>query len=205
MKTRDLVNHRETVVRPLDSIGSVEDSLVRERYLVVKDGGAFLGILTPSDVVSKGHNLVVDCLSEKPKVEEDEDVEEVLAMMLEKGFRVLPVVDTKGSYVGSVEMDSVLRQVWDITKQNVSIKWINVVGEAGIERSKSAFSSELFHNTRNPVQAIISAASILRSSDTSREERMLLKTIEANAVLLDTLITRLYSAHFDEVPAMRDD
>jgi|GEM_PF-1341968 CBS domain-containing protein len=201
MKILELVNRSEAIVHPYASIASIEDMLIHNAYLVIKEEGKFVGLLTPSDVLARGHNLVIDCYTEKPTVNGNEDAESVMNLMLKKGILVLPVVDDQGDYLGSIQINTMLQKIWDITKQNVSINWVNVMDHGEIDASKQRFSAELFHNTRNPVQSILSAVELLRSATGTFDTKMLQNSIEANAKLLDTLITKLYSFHFEKEPS----
>jgi CBS domain-containing protein len=205
VKILELVNKDEVTVCPFDSIISIEDKLVGNAYLVVKDGTKFIGILTPSDVLVSGHNLVIDCYTEKPRVNGNEETEDIMNMMLMKGLLVVPVVDDDDEYMGSLQITSMLRRIWDIVKPNVIVNWINVIGDDSIERRKKEFSSELFHNTRNPVQVILSAVDMLRSATRDFDNKLLLSTIESNAKLLEELITKLYSSTFDRSQSLFPD
>jgi predicted transcriptional regulator len=196
MRIRELTNNTEVVVRPYASVSSIEEELIRNAYVVIKDEDKFIGILTPSDALASGHNLVIDCYTEKTLINGNEDAENVMNLMLKQGFLVLPVVNDDNQYLGCIQINTMLQKVWDITKQNVSINWVNVLEDGEAETNKQQFSSELFHNTRNPVQVIISAVDMLRSSPGAFESKMLLSSIESNAKLLDTLITKLHAFHF---------
>jgi predicted transcriptional regulator len=198
MKIRDLVNKHEKIVNPFSSINSIEEDLIRESYLVIKEDERFVGILTMADVLASGHNLVIDCYSEKPLVNSDEDAENVMNQMLLKKFSVVPVVDIENKYIGCAHVNTILSQIWEITKQQVSINWIDVTDPSQTETGKRVFSSELFHNTKNPIQVILSAADMLLSDASTFQSKMLLKSIESNARLLDALITKLYTVHFEE-------
>src|SRR5208337_4723476 len=138
-----------------------------------KEEGKFIGILTPSDVLARGHNLVIDCYTEKSTVNGNEDAESVMRLMLKKGILVMPVVDDDAEYLGSIQINTMLQKIWDITKQTVSINWVNVVDHGEIDANKQRFSAELFHNTRNPVQAILSAVELLRTSPGNFDTKML--------------------------------
>ena len=61
--------------------------------MVVLDEGSFLGILTPSDIVESQHQLVIDCLHDKPYVNFEQDIESVLMLMKESRNSVLTVFD----------------------------------------------------------------------------------------------------------------
>ena len=78
-------------------------------------------------------------------------------VMLSEGLQVVPVVDEEAAYIGSVQTSQILRRILEITKRADEVKWVNVVGDASFENTKNSFSSELFHNTRNQLQAILSA------------------------------------------------
>lgn len=198
MKIAELVNTKEVVVHSFDSIASIEDELIRNAYLVIKDEDNFIGLLTPSDVLANGHNLVIDCYTKKPLVNGNMDAEKVMNMMFQEKLLVLPIVDDDNEYIGSVQLNSMLKDIWDIAKPNVNINWVNVIDNGEIDKNKQSFSAELFHNTRNPVQVILSAVSMLHTNPGEFEAKILLNSIESSARLLDTLITKLYSFHFDD-------
>ncbi|HUW42134.1 MAG TPA: CBS domain-containing protein [Rectinemataceae bacterium] len=196
MKIRELVNRRETIVEPLASVAAVENRLVLDSYVVIKDEGKFIGILTPADALANGHNLVVDCYTEKPMIDGNEDAEKVMNLMLKRGIFVLPVCGDDKNYLGSVHIASMLEQIWAIVRPNVNVSWVNVIDDADSELEKRSFVSELFHNTKNPLQVMLSAVNMLRAYPDGVERNLLLNTIEANVKLLDELITKLYEFHF---------
>ncbi|MBC8200384.1 MAG: hypothetical protein H8E80_10170 [Desulfobacteraceae bacterium] len=50
-------------------IDSVEKRLRDNSFLVVLNESSFIGILTPFDIIESPHNLVIDCLHEKPRID----------------------------------------------------------------------------------------------------------------------------------------
>lgn len=201
MKIRELVNGKETVVGPLTSVAAVESRLILDSYVVIKDEGRFVGILTPADALANGHNLVVDCYTEKPMIDGNEDAEKVMNLMLKRGFFVLPVSGDDKNYLGCVHIASMLEQIWTITRPSVNVSWFNVIDDADSELGKRSFVSELFHNTKNPLQVMLSAVNMLRAYPDGVERNLLLNSIEANVKLLDELITKLYEFHFSKAAA----
>jgi predicted transcriptional regulator len=197
MRIGDLVSNDEVCVSPFTSVDAVEGKILERGYLVIKDQGKFIGILTADDVLSSGHNLVIDCCRKKPLVKADEEAERVMRRMLSEGLQVVPVVDEEAAYIGSVQTSQILRRILEITKRTDEIKWVNVVGDASFENTKNHFSSELFHNTRNQLQAILSAVDMLRAAPGAFETQLLLESIESNARMLDELITTIHSSNFD--------
>jgi CBS domain-containing protein len=198
MKIAELVNKNEIVIHPFVSVASIENELIHNAYLVIKNENSFIGLLTPSDVLVNGHNLVIDCYTKKPLINGNMDAESVMNMMFQEGLLVLPVVDDDNKYIGSVQVNTMIKEIWDIAKPNININWINVVDNGEGDKSKRDFSVELFHHTRNPVQVILSAVDMLRSAPGEFETKVLLSSIESSARLLDSLITKLYSFHFDK-------
>ncbi len=200
MKIRELINKNETVVEPLTSVAAVEGRLILDSYVVIKDGGRYVGILTPADALANGHNLVVDCYTEKPMIDGNEDAEKVMNLMLKRGLFVLPIRDDDKNYLGCVHIASMLEQIWTITRPSVNVSWVNVIDDPDSELGKRSFVSELFHNTKNPLQVMLSAVNMLRSYPDGVERNLLLNSIEANVKLLDELITKLYEFHFSKTP-----
>ena len=76
---------------PYAGIESIEKRLRDNSFLVVLDGDSFLGILTPSDIIESPHQLVIDCVHDRPCVDPDQDIESVLMLMKEARNSVLPV------------------------------------------------------------------------------------------------------------------
>lgn len=79
------------VVAPHDAASTVEDVLERDTCLVVKDKGAFVGVLTLADVGRNRHKLVVDCLTPKPRLDCECDIEQALVCFEKHSLHVLPV------------------------------------------------------------------------------------------------------------------
>jgi predicted transcriptional regulator len=204
VKIRELINKNEIVVSPFTSVESVESRLIFDSYLVIRDEGKFMGIVTPSDVLANGHNLVIDCCTEKPLINGNEDAEKVMNLMLKRGLFVVPICDDDKEYLGSVQINSMLQQIWNIAKPNVNVNWINVVDDADSEKEKHSFVTELFHNTKNPLQVVISAVDMLRASPGAFERNLLLNSIESNAKLLDEIISKLYEFHFPKIQVGSD-
>ena len=192
MKIADLINTNEAVVPPFSSISSVQDLLIEHWYLVVKNENEFMGILTLEDVLANGHNLVIDCLSEKQSFDKDEEAGMVLQRMIENRLSAAPVFTGGNEYIGSILTSTLLSKMWEISKQNVTINFANAFVPGNNDKK---FLAELFHNTRNPIQVIISAADMLKEDTDTIERKMLFKAIENNARILNEIIEKLYTAH----------
>ena len=101
-------------VAPEDTLGEVAERMTELRVgaVVVKDFGKLVGILTERDLLGA---MAARVHSSEARVREwmtvdpvttsaDTDVEEAATLMLDHGFRHLPVLDTDGSVIGVVSL-----------------------------------------------------------------------------------------------------
>jgi len=122
MTLRTLPIPEETSVKPFTSVASVEEVLLDSEYLVIRDGERFHGVLTRDDVIRKGHNLVIDCLSPKPAINWNEDLFDVLATMESHGETCLPVFNDEGRYVFTITRLGILRAIAEMEDYSPSIQ-----------------------------------------------------------------------------------
>jgi CBS domain-containing protein len=101
-------------VAPEDTLGEVAERMTELDMgaVVVKDFGRLIGILTERDLlramaarVHSSDARVREWMTEDPVTAPDEmDAEQAAAVMVEHGFRHLPVVDAGGAVVGVVSL-----------------------------------------------------------------------------------------------------
>jgi CBS domain-containing protein len=105
-------------VAPEDTLGEVADRMnaLNVGAVVVKDFGRLIGILTERDLleamaarVHSSEARVRQWMTENPiTASADTDVEEAARVMLENGFRHLPVLDEHGQVAGVVSLRRVV-------------------------------------------------------------------------------------------------
>jgi CBS domain-containing protein len=105
-------------VAPEDTLGEVADRMTALNVgaVVVKDFGRLIGILTERDLlkamaarVHTSEARVRQWMTENPITASAEtDVEEAARVMLENGFRHLPVLDENGQVAGVVSLRRVV-------------------------------------------------------------------------------------------------
>src|SRR5580765_7672978 len=105
-------------VAPEDTLGEVAERMRAQNVgaVVVKDFGRMIGILTERDMlkamaarVHTSEARVRQWMTEDPvTAPADADCEEAAQIMLEHGFRHLPVVDESGSVTGIVSLRRVV-------------------------------------------------------------------------------------------------
>ena len=196
MQARSCLLKNEVVIHPFFSITSVEESLIRNSYLVVKNEDVFVGILTPNDILANGHQLVIDCLSKKRTISAEEEIEMVLSIMREEHQSVLPVVNKAGKYLGSISYLNILEELGFLKKQPAQVEIKNIVGNLDSETIKQAFIHDLYHNTKNPLQVIFSSISLIQETINEREKENLLESISVCTQQIDDILTELYFSYY---------
>lgn len=108
-------------VAPEDTLGEVAERMTAKNVgaVVVKDHGTLIGILTERDLlkamaarVHSSEARVRQWMTEDPvTTTSDSDVEEAAQVMLEHGFRHLPVLDGGGHVLGVVSLRRVVGAV----------------------------------------------------------------------------------------------
>ena len=105
-------------VAPEDTLGEVAERMTELNVgaVVVKDFGTLIGILTERDLlkamaarVHSSEARVREWMTAEPVTATTEtDVEDAARVMLERGFRHLPVLDDHGNVVGVVSLRRVV-------------------------------------------------------------------------------------------------
>jgi CBS domain-containing protein len=108
-------------VAPEDTLGEVAERMTLQNVgaVAVKDSGRLIGILTERDLlkamaarVHSSEARVRQWLTDDPvTISADTHVEEAARVMLEHGFRHLPVLDDDGHVVGIVSLRRVVSAV----------------------------------------------------------------------------------------------
>jgi predicted transcriptional regulator len=186
----------EVVIHPFTSISSIEDTLIEKTYVVVMDGGDFYGLLTPSDVMVMGHQLAIDCVTQKARVADDDQIEEVFNKMNRDRQYVLPVFTKNGKYLGSTTYKRIIEEIGLLKKQPAEVKITNMIGIKDIETVKQSFIHELYHNTRNPLQVIHSCLNLYKNASNSLEKDNLLESIAESTNQIDDTISELFLSYF---------
>ncbi len=191
-------------VHPNESIKSIENRLKEKDYLVVKDEkNKFYGILTPSDVLTRPCQLVIDCLTPKGIIQTDDSFGALVGKFENTPSEALPVFQ-QGNYLGILEKNDAIKKLKyrldDFRKESLISK-----------RIKAAFLQNISHEIRTPLNHILGFMSII--ADLSSEEvepnkeefyTIIRKSSEQFLSLMSDLIelSRIYSG--DRVPVYNE-
>ena len=114
----EIMRPEPLVVAPEDTLGEVAERMTAENVgaVIVKDYGRMIGILTERDLlkamaarVHTSEARVRQWMTQDPvTASADADAEEASQVMLEQGFRHLPVVDEAGNVTGIVSLRRVV-------------------------------------------------------------------------------------------------
>jgi CBS domain-containing protein len=114
----DIMRPEPIIVAPEDTLGEVAERMteVNVGAVIVKDYGRMIGILTERDMlkamaarVHTSEARVRQWMTEEPiTASVDADAEAAAQIMLENGFRHLPVVDESGTVAGIVSLRRVV-------------------------------------------------------------------------------------------------
>jgi len=106
MKVKNLVDNSYKTSSPYIGVISVEKVLIDNGYIVVKEHENYIGILTPFDIIMSPHMLVIDCLHDRPRLNQDDTVEEAIGIMNKTRNDVLPVF-RDNTFIGVVKQTDI--------------------------------------------------------------------------------------------------
>lgn len=174
MLIQKLVRNDYKTVNPYECVKAIKTDLAEKNALVVMENGKYIGLLTPRDVVLKAHNLVIDCITNKPTITPYSFLEEVLNTMIEENTEALPVFD-EGKFLGVVYKTDISLQIHKTNQQQQ-------------EHIKT-----IVHDLRNPIANISGLAEMLKF-DSPNERQQLIGYAEdacnyANEMINDLLVS----------------
>lgn len=196
MSVKTIIDRDEFVIEPYTSIGSIERELLEREYVVIKDEDKFIGLLTVSDVVKHGHHLAIDCYTERPFLNADDQIDNAISIMNTYRSTVLPVRDNNNKYMGSITEKRIFGEIIERLRNTVTIEITNVVGDQDLENAKQTFLTDMYHNTKNPIQVIYSSIHILKTSPSEIEKESLFDSIQKSVKQIDILINTLFQEYF---------
>lgn len=145
MKIRPFIKREFVTVDAYNGVSQIRKKVASNSGAVVLMENKPIGFLTPKDLVTNPYNLVIDCMSEKPKLNADLKIQEALKIMEEACTDILLVYEDT-DFIGILDKG-------DITHHLVNILEINHVNLQGV-----------VHDLKNPISNMMGILHILEQS-----------------------------------------
>ena len=154
MTLRDCILEKYPTVEPYQGINSIEVSLKEKNYLVVMDENkTYYGILIPSDIISRPHKLVIDCMTKKSRIYPDDSFAEVFDKFNKTPSEALPVFN-ENEFLGLIEKSCAIENL----KKRIDELYEDALTSNDV---KTAFLHNLSHELRTPLNQIIGFMDII--------------------------------------------
>jgi signal transduction histidine kinase len=164
MKIEDYILTTYPIIHPYDGVISIEEKLKEKDYLVVMDEHrVFYGILTPADILTRPHKLVIDCLTPKEIIQADDSFAELVNKFEKTPSEALPVF-RQLEYVGILEKGT--------TTMKLKSQIDDFHNELLVSRkAKKEFFQNLSHEVRTPLNQILGFMSIVAELSSEEKEQ----------------------------------
>jgi signal transduction histidine kinase len=192
MKIEDYILTTYPIIHPYDGANSKEIKLKEKNYLVVMDeNSVFYGILTPADIITRPHKLVIDCLTPKKIIQTDDSFAELVNKFEKTPSDALPVF-RHDEYVGIFEKANATKKLKSLIDDFRNESLVS-------QRAKKEFFQNLFHEVRTPLNQILGFMSIIAELSPEEIEQkresyfeIIQKSSEQFLSTMDNLIERSY-------------
>ena len=113
-----LIDQDYSSVYAYAGVEAIKTRLVEQGVIVVlSEDDRFLGVLTPADVLTRAHHLVIDCLQDKPTIRFDQTIATALDILLASRESALPVLRDDGQLAGVLHQYRLVRHLAEENKQ----------------------------------------------------------------------------------------
>ena len=148
-------------VDPLSGVIAVKEDVLKDGFVVVIEQDIFKGILTAADILKSPHNLVLDCLQEKPRIDYEKNIESILDQMKNNGFDVLPVFK-QDIFIGIIHQNDIMEflteykkeienklQVRTLELEQINAQLVREIAEKEkAEKEKQALMEQMYHSDK---------------------------------------------------------
>lgn len=147
--------------REFKTVGAYDGTVTAKKMVqesgavIVMEDNVPLGLLSTEDLAAKQYNLVIDCLSEKPKIDIDQPLAEVIDLMKKCRVEALPVYDG-GKLIGIIHKNDIL----DYFVQSIEMQ------QAAVQ--------QIVHDLKNPISNISGLHELLGQNIRKDENKALL-------------------------------
>jgi light-regulated signal transduction histidine kinase (bacteriophytochrome) len=158
----EIVNNHITndypTINPYIGVIGIEELLKEKRYVVVSDlDNPCHGVLTPLDILSHPHKLVIDCISPKEAILTSDSFDIIYRKFKRSKSEALPVYNNE-KFLGILEVS----QIWGLLNKSMEDykKDVKKFGEL-----KTSLLHNLYHEIRTPLNHVQGFMGVLSSMD----------------------------------------
>ncbi len=162
MIVRKYISESYQKVDAYSGVNEIEDILIENDFLAVFDEEKFCGVLTPADLIKRPHKLVIDCITEKGRLNADDTVNQALVKLDENRTFVLPVFDND-NYIGIIEKGNIIKRLTGKIDELYNRALIS-------QKVRTQFLNNLSHEIRTPLNGILGFLDIIASLDLEGKE-----------------------------------
>ena len=175
MNITALITKQYTTLDAYTGASLAKELLRVQDVVVIVENSKPIGILTASDLAMKSHQLVIDCLRDRPTVNCMDSINTVLNLMKITGNTVLPVSSHQGSFCGLIKQSDILFHL-----------------HANHEQQKTALLAAA-HDLRSPIAAINMLGTILKADPALNKHQYLIdkisETCDYAQILIQDILT----------------
>ncbi len=124
MVNEELIRTNLITVNEESTVSQIQNLFKYQRNLVVLSGQKYSGIITESLAYRLSSDLsaikVKNVMQNSPKITGKESPEQIAKLMVESGFKLMPVTDSSGTFIGGILADDLIKSFSsDLKKINV--------------------------------------------------------------------------------------
>lgn len=157
MELKDCISDLYPRVEPCKEINSIVESLLENEYLVVINNNEYVGILTPWDLIKRPYKIVIDCLTDKEHILDDDTISSVFDKFSRNKSLVLPVF-RGNEFIGIIEKNNLINKL----KNQVSQLCESLVIS---QNFKASFLDNLSHEIRTPLNSVLGFLEVMSDFD----------------------------------------
>jgi len=127
MVNKELIRSNLITINEENTVSQIQNLFSYQRNLVVVNGQRYSGIITESLAYRLNADLsstkIKNIMQRAPHITGEESPEQIAKLMIESGFKLIPVTDADGTFLGGVLADDLIKSFYDDLKK-INVKTI---------------------------------------------------------------------------------